>query len=920
VAAVTQTEAKARSALIEVESYAVSLDFTASQDTVRSHTELRFRCLEPGATTFADLAAVTVYQMVLNGVRLDPDAVLADDRVHLAGLAASNVLTVDAECGYATDSRGLNRWTDPADGSVYTTMNCFPTIAPNVFCCFDQPDLRADFTLSVTVPAGWECVANSPVTSRPAAGEAGVWEFAPALRMRAFDLVLIAGPYVTAVEEELAGVNGPIRLRVRCRPVLAAEPGLRRVGDTVGRALRYYEELLGVACPDRELNLVFPPDLASLAMQVQALMAVSESLLQRADDDETVPEVLAHEVAHLWFGCMVEGTWWDDLWMGEAMASYMSELAMAEALGVDSGLADFAMIDKAHVYQADSVPGTPPVSSPVANASDALSRPTVITYSKGAAVVRQLAALVGDQALRAGLRDYLNRYAGASATLDDLVACWSRASARDLTGWAQEWLRTAGVNTLRPELTPAEDGTIASLVVVQDAAPMPRTHRLAIGLYTKEGARLRRHQVVSLEISGDCTEVAELAGAAAPDALVLNDGDLTLAKIRFDPASLRALTDTVMDVDDPVTEAVLWTAAWDMATTPNLPADQPTTGHPPASSPTANSPATDQRAASQRAADPPTTGQPTTDQPVGQSTTNRPAADQPATEPPPANRPTTGQPTTHSTVANLSAAEFTGLVTRRIALTLPRGGLRMLLTQAVTVADYYAPPALRTGLRERLADACLDAAARARPGERTQHVLAGGFAASAQSQSQLDLLRAWLNGTEGPGGLSLNLDLRGRILAALAARGLATDDDLDAYAADDPVGGELRRATCQALRPDPAAKETAWAAALAPTQPIHLARAHAEGIWVPGQEDLMALYRARYFAEALPALQGHRLRIAGRLAKLLYPAILADSTTIAATQAALTRGNLSDPVRLVLAEAKQTAQRMQATRSQPPPN
>jgi len=837
VTAVTETEAKARSELIEVESYAVSLDFTAARDTVRSHTEIRFRCRAPGAATFANLAAVTVHRVVFNGASLDPGAAVTGERLGLDGLAASNVLTVDAEFGYASDGRGVARHTDPSDGTEYVLVNSFPASAPRVFCCFDQPDLRASLTLSVTAPAGWECVAIAPVTSRPAPGETGVWEFAPAPAVKAYELTLCAGPYVTVAEEELAGANGPIRLRMSCRSVLAGEPGLRRVGGIVGRALRYYEELLGVPCPYRELNLVFPADLAPLAMQLPSLTAVSESLLQRAADpqDDKVAVILAHEVAHVWFGCLVEGGWWDDVWLAEAMATYLAELAATEALGQDGVWAEFGMVDKPAVYQADSVPGMPPVSSPVADASEAFSRPFAITYVKGASAVRQLAALIGDEAMRAGLRDYLTRYVGVTASLGDLVACWSRAAGRDLTGWAREWLRTPGVNTLRPELALAPDGTIASLAVVQE--PDDRTHRVAVGLYDTEGGRLRRRRLASAELTTARTEIPGLAGAPAAAAVVLNDGDLALARIRFDPGSLRALTDGALHVDDPVTEAVLWNAAWDMTVS-----------------------------------------------------------------------------------AELTAAVFTDLVVRRVAVGPPPPGLWALLSRAVTAADLYAPPPQRPGLRERLADACLAAAGRdgvmrASSGGRAQRVLAGGFAEAAQSQGQLTRLRSWLGGADLPDGLSPDLPLRGRILAALAARGQVTDADLDAYAADDPVGGELRRATCRALRPDVAAKETAWAAALAPGQPIHLAQAHAEGIWVPGQEDLMAPFRDRFFTEALPALGDHQPRIAGRLARLLYPVTLAGPATIAATGAALDHGDFSEPVRLELAEANLTTQRILAARS-----
>jgi aminopeptidase N len=599
---------------------------------------------------------------------------------------------------------------------------------------------------------------------------------------------------------------------------------------------------------------VFAPELGPLAMQVPALMLVSEQLLQRAADseDDFVALVLAHEVAHLWFGCLVEGRWWDDLWLAEALATYLSHVAAEEALGLASPWAGFGMREKAAAYRTDSLPGTQPVASPVADAADALSRPAAITYSKGASVIRQLAALIGDDALRAGLRDYLTRYGGGTSTLADLVGCWSAASGRDLAGWAGRWLRAPGVDLLRPELALNPDGTIASFAVLREppgestggerssaagAAPAPgdgapRTHRLAIGVYEREGNRLRRRRVAGAELGGARTALPELTGIPVADAFVLNDGDLTFARTRFDERSFRALSDCAMDVGDPVTEAVCWNSAWDM-----------------------------------------------------------------------------------TTAAELSVAGFTGLAARAIGAGRPAVGLADLLDRAVAAADLYALPAQRPGLRERLAAAALDAAGRATPGSRRQRVLAAGFAASAHSASQVGLLRAWLSGRSLPGGGPADLDLRRQILATLSARGLAADEDLDALVADDPVLGLTHAATCRALRPDPAAKDAAWTAALAADQGAQLALAHARGIWAPGQEAILAAYRERYFAEALGAVAPLEPTLTLRLTRLLYPLTLADPATVAATDAALRRPGIGEPVRLVLREQRAITQQIRAART-----
>lgn len=847
----TEAEAAARAVLVDVESYAVFLDLAADPDTVRSRTEIRFRSRQPGAATFADLSvpASAVSRVIFNGAALDPVTMLSDGRLQLPGMAERNVLTVDAELGYSRDGRGLSRFSDPADGAGYVLCNCFPTAASSVFCCFDQPDLRADITLGVTAPVGWNCVAGGTVAARPPGGAAGVWQFATVPAMKPYELTFCAGPYVTVPEEDHRGSGGPVQVSVRCRGTLAGSVGLARIAGVVRQSLAFYQRLLGVPCPYDKDDVVFAPELGPAAMQLPGVTVVSEDLLQRAADpaDEFVPLVLAHEVAHLWFGCLVEGRWWDDLWLAEALATYLSYLACDEVLGLDWPWAEFGMQGQSGAYRADSLPGTQPVSSPVDSAADALTRPAAITYSKGASVIRQLAALIGDDALLAGLRDYLTRFGGATATLADLVGCWSAASGRDLSGWAGQWLRTAGANTLRPELTLSADGMIESLAVVQEpprysagqaatgslgtgavgSQGILRTHRVAVGIYQREGARLRRRRVAAAEISGSRTVVPELAGAPALDALVVNDGDLTFARIRFDDRSFRALAECAMDVGDPLTEAVCWTAAWDM-----------------------------------------------------------------------------------TTAAELSVADFTDLVVRRIGTGGPAAGLADLLARAVTGADYYAVPAQRPGLRQRMAAAALDGAGRAQPGSRAQRALAAGFAASAQSQSQLGLLRSWLNGTALPDGVSVEAELHRQILATLSACGLAGDDDLDALAAGDPVGGEAHRATCRALRPDPAAKDAAWTAAIVGECAPHMALAHAQGIWVPGQEGILAARRDRYFTEALPAVGDRDNRTAQRLARLLYPATLADPATIAATDAALRNGGLSTAVRMVVLEQRAILQQV----------
>jgi aminopeptidase N len=809
--ALTEAEARIRAGLLRLQAYDVFLDLTA--DPVRSRTEIRFGCAEPGAATFADLSAHAVLSAVLNGRALGQPA---DGRLALPQLDADNVLTVEAEVACSLTADGLTRFTDPADGAAYVTLTCYPSSSSGVFCCFDQQDLTAAMTISVAAPAGWECVANGPVALRPPDGEAGTWRFGEVPGMRPSDLTISAGPLVA----ELRG-TGAVALSVQRRASLAGADGvagLAGFGGVAMRCIEWYERALGVPCPYPNYDIVLVPDLGALAYTVPGLMLVSERLLARINDpgDGFATMICAHEVAHLWFGSLVGMRWWDDVWLAEALATYLSYEAEAGALGAAEQWTAFCYRDKERAYRADELPGREPVSAPVASTAGALSRPNAITYCKGASVIRQLAALIGDDTLHAGLGRYLAAYrAAGAASLDEFVGCLSLAAGRDLAGWAGEWLRTAGASTLRAELTPAPGGTIGSVTVTQDT---PRTHLTGIGLYDLDGNRLRRRRVVRAEVSGERTDIPSLAGEALPSALIVNDGDLAYAHVEFDERTFDALAAAAMDVGDPLTEAVCWNAAWRMVTR-----------------------------------------------------------------------------------GDLAAADLADLIIRRLA-DLPLAGTKTLLDRAVQCADVYAPPQHRAATRERLADAAGRLAGQAAPGSAHQQALAAGFAASAQSDRQLGVLRSWLAGDSLPAGLVLTSDLHSRILLALSARGLATAGELGTLVARDPVRGEQNHATCSAMRPEPAAKETAWGLALAGDQSLRAAEAHARGLWVPGQEDIMAGYRDRYFAEALPALAGREPRAVRSLARLLYPATLVSAGTLAATSAALRAGGLSPGIQAILLE------------------
>ena len=779
MADLTQAEAIDRAGSVEVDSYDVFLDLTT--EPVASRTEIRFRWLGESRQTFADLRTLRVVSVTLDGAALPPPD---DGRLRLERNGDEAVLVAEAEVAYSLDGRGLSRFTDPADGAGYVSGNSYPDCGPEVFCCFDQPDMTATFRFSVRMPAGWECVAGGQV----AGIQDGVCTFAPVAGMRPYDLAFCAGPFTTAARIQA----GRTELTVRHRRSLADTTAVASLPQFIGyarQAIGWYEDNLGVPCPYPASDIVFTPDLAATALSVPGLMVVHERRLSRAEAGADLDNagLCAHEVAHLWFGCLVGPRWWDDVWLDEAIATYLSYAALAAITGTSEpeSWAEYAYTDKLAAYLADDLPSRVPVSSPVATAQLGRDKPYGILYVKGASVIRALGALIGDQALRAGLREYLTRFGLGSATLDDLIGCWSGASGRDLAEWGRQWLRTEGVPTIWLD----DEGTVG-----QDVS---RWQRIGIGLFDWDGdGRLRRRELLTAELDGERTAIPELVSAAA---VVLNDQDLSYTRTGFDPRSRQALADVACQVDDPLTEAVCWNGFWLLLTSGEVPASQ-----------------------------------------------------------------------------------FADMVCRRLtAGDLPRSGVETLLIRAVEAAGLWADPALRAGLRERIADAARRAIDTGGSAGITR-ALAVGVAASVQTGSQLAMLDAWLTGVDLPDGLVVDAGLRARILCALAARGQARDADIDALPALDPVTGEVNRAMGLAMRPTAEAKRAAWAAALSPRTPSRIAEGYATGLWVPGQEELMASYRDRYFAEALPQLADRPRRVAQRLSRLLFPSILVSEETIEA--------------------------------------
>jgi aminopeptidase N len=587
-AEITRAETRLRAELVSVQGYEIELDVTHGDSEFRSATTIRFDCRTPGSATYVDLLAEpgAIAELTLNGRPLDPAEHFADGRITLPGLSAHNTLRVVATMGYATP--GFHRSTDPADGKVYTYTKFEPDHARRVFACFEQPDLKAPFTISVIAPASWTVISTQPTpepvpvpaAANDADGPVARWDFAPTPRLSSYLMHVTAGEYhvVRSAHTTPRGQHLPLALASRASLAEALEGDAEELFSLTRAGLDYFTALFDTDYPFDKYDQQFVPNYPAGATEHPAAVTIEDDLLFRSRATEAAheqrAETVLHEMAHMWFGDLVTMQWWDDLWLNESFAEWAGHQSASEATRFTGAWTTFANSRKSWGYSTDLAPGTHPIAAEVNTVSEAMANFDGISYAKGASVLRQLIAHLGEEAFVRGLRSYFAEHSWGNTTLADFLRHLETAAGRPLDAWADSWLRTARPNTLGAEFTLAEDGTFASFAVLQDAQPEHptlRAHHIGIGLYRRADGRLTRVHRVEAEVDGARTEVPALVGQPQPDLVLLNDGDLGYALIRFDERSKATLLAAVGEFEDSLARAVCMTSAAMLAEQGELP-------------------------------------------------------------------------------------------------------------------------------------------------------------------------------------------------------------------------------------------------------------------------------------------------------------------------------------------------------------
>ncbi|MGZ5417069.1 MAG: aminopeptidase N [Nocardioides sp.] len=816
----TRDEARARAALLDVDSYAVDLDLTTgSTQTFRSVTTLRFRCSEPGAETFADLVGADIHGLTLNGKALDPSTVYADSRLRLTDLASDNELRVVADMLYSHTGEGLHRFVDPADDRVYLYSQCEVPDARRIFATFEQPDLKSVFTFTIKAPSHWKVVSNAP-TPTPVDGGDGtaVWSFPQTERMSTYITAVVAGEY-HEVLDTYVGKHGEIPLGHYCRQSVAPYLDAEELVEITKQGFDFFEEAFDFPYPFHKYDQLYVPEFNNGAMENAGCVTLRDEYLPRSQHArwfyEQRANTILHEMAHMWFGDLVTMKWWDDLWLNESFAEWAATHAATAATKYDEAWTGFANNRKNWAYRQDQLPSTHPIAADNHDLEAVEVNFDGITYAKGASALKQLVAYVGLEEFLGGLRTYFKKHAFGNSEFTDLLGALEETSGRDLDAWARAWLQTSGVNTLAPEFTLAEDGSYASFSVRQSASdelPTLRPHRIGIGLYDMVDGRLVRRTSLETDVNGEVTDVAVLVGVKQPDLLLLNEGDLTYAKIRLDERSKATVIESIGTLDDSLARALCWSAAWDMTRDAEMTADDFV------------------------------------------SLVIRGLADE-----------------TDDTAAK-QLPVYTQIAIEQFSHPSKRDALRLRWEEGFWKLLEAAEPGSDHQLTFMKCFA----------GTTGKRIPPSSYSGAGRSPKAMDFLAGLLDGTASLEGFTVDTDMRWTILTALASAGRVDRDRIEQeLATDNTISGHEKAAAAIAALPDPETKEESWVAGARRKGTPNETQRHIAYIWdTAGQQDVLAPFLEKYLEAADTIWEDLGVQIASTALEYMFPRALTSQETL----------------------------------------
>ncbi|MCC7136795.1 MAG: aminopeptidase N [Planctomycetes bacterium] len=744
-----------------------------------------------------------------------PEATLVEGR---------NTIVVAFENDFDQDGSGLYKAVDPADGREYVFSDCEPFNANRFFPCFDQPDLKATYAVTVTAPADWVVVANGSETAAEDVAEGRRHRFARTERFSTYVVAVCAGPYKVWTDE-----TARIPSRLLARQSMAPYVDVDEIFELTRQGFDFFEGYFGIPYPYGKYDQVFVPDYNMGAMENVACVVHSDRMLHRHAATERERRgravTILHEMAHMWFGDLVTMEWWDDLWLNESFATYLATLALVRATRFKDGFEAFRQDEKRWAYWQDELPTTHPIATEVADTVNAFTNFDGITYGKGASVLKQLSFYAGEESFRAGVAAYLRANAGGNARCADFLAAIGEASRKDLDAWSKAWLKTSGVNGLVPEVH-VEGGRIKEVRITQtpgNGDGVLRPHRVRVAVYgAGPGGDPFLSKASDVTVEGREATVDGLVGVESPVFVLVNHEDHAYAKAYLDPASLAYATENL----ERLPGAMLRTEIW--------------------------------------------------------STVHMMVRDQQA--PPTA---------------------FVDLFVAKAGLETNDKLVSALHRQVKSVLDLYLPDARRPAAVAAVNEVALEQARRAPAGSDLAKAWFDVMSSTSETPAALDRLVALLEGRETIEGLTLDPERRWGLVTRLCAFAHPRAEALwgKEKAADPSERGERAAFRARVARPDPKAKDEAWARFRGGADRLDLLREGMGAFHWPHQREVLRPYAQRYFDDLAPATSGRDLHFGAAFVNALYPGFHVEPATVEKSKAFLaTRGDLPAHLRRGLIE------------------
>lgn len=476
----------------------------------------------------------------------------------------SNRLEFEFDARIAPAGASIIRVTDPTDDASYLYTLLVPSDAQQLFPSFDQPDLKARVTLSLTTPRGWTALANGARTRADSTASTTTHVFAETQPISTYLIAFAAGPWKALTS---ARAERPITLYVR--QSRAADVDADSIIVQNDRGLRWLERYFAYRYPFGKMDLLLAPAFPFGGMEHPGAIFYSEerfifreapTLTQRLGRTATI----YHEVAHQWFGDLVTMRWFDDLWLKEGFSTYMAARMQADMDPASDAWKSFYLRNKPSAYAVDVTQGTTPVWQALANLDQAKSNYGAIVYNKAPSILKQLNYLVGDGAFQGGLQRFLRQYEFGNATWDQLLASIGSASGQSLDAWGRAYILRPGMPVIEPRVD-VREGRITRLLLVQ---------RPAQGISGKGAWPIRTEVIIApdsgpatrlpVTMTSDTTVVPGAVGLPAPAWVFPNHGDQAYALALLDPRSVTYLERSMDRVVDGFQRAMLWGALWDL--------------------------------------------------------------------------------------------------------------------------------------------------------------------------------------------------------------------------------------------------------------------------------------------------------------------------------------------------------------------